>query len=157
MPPTRPTSDLDPASDLTSDLTSDLASDLVVHAARLVRAVRRELELPAGTRVISLLDEYGPLGITQLAAADRCSQPTMSAAVAQLAARGWVVKAPNPDDARGSLITLTDAGRAELARQRRRHGERVADLVTDHPTLTTADLATAVAVLRGVLEKGDPA
>jgi DNA-binding MarR family transcriptional regulator len=135
---------------------TELASDLVVHAARLVRAVRRELELPAGVRVLSLLDEHGPLGVTQLAATDRCSQPTMSAAVTQLVERGWVTKARNPDDARGSVVTLTDAGRAELTGVRRRHGVRVAALVADHPTLTTEDLATAVAVLRGVLEKGNP-
>jgi len=139
-----------------SDPASEPASDLVVYAARLVRAVRRELELPAGTRVISLLDEHGPLGITHLAAADRCSQPTMSALVTQLVERGWVTKTPHPDDARATLVTLTAAGRAELAGVRRRHGERIAALVADHPTLTTEDLATAVAVLRGVLEKGNP-
>ena len=129
----------------------ELASDLVVHAARLVRAVRRELELPAGTRIISLLDEHGPLGITQLAALDRCSQPTMSAAVTQLVERGWVTKAANPDDARSSLVTLSDAGRGELGRIRRRHGERVAALLAAHGTHSTEDLATAVAVLRDVL------
>lgn len=135
---------------------TELASDLVVHAARLVRAVRRELELPAGTRIISLLDEHGPLGITQLADLDRCSQPTMSAAVTQLVESGWVSKAPNPADARGTVVTLSDSGRAELARVRRLHGERVAALVDAHPDLTTEDLATAVAVLRGILQKGTP-
>src|SRR3954447_18398527 len=102
---------------------TELASDLVVHAARLVRAVRRELELPAGTRIISLLDEHGPLGITQLADLARCSQPTMSAAVSQLVEQGWVGKTPNPADARGTVVTLSDAGRDELGRVRRRHGE----------------------------------
>jgi DNA-binding MarR family transcriptional regulator len=132
----------------------ELASDLVVHAARLVRAVRRELEMPAGTRILSLLDEAGPLGITQLADLDRSSQPSMSGAVAQLVAQGWVTKESNPDDARASVVTLTGAGRAELARIRRLHGERVAALVAAHPDITTDDLATAVAVLRAVLEKG---
>jgi DNA-binding MarR family transcriptional regulator len=132
----------------------ELASDLVVHAARLVRAVRRELELPAGTRIISLLDEHGPLGITQLADLDRCSQPTMSAAVAQLVDSGWVSKKRNPDDARSTVVTLSDTGRDELGRVRRRHGEWVAALVARHPDLTTEDLATAVAVLRGVLQEG---
>ena len=135
---------------------TELASDLVTYAARLVRAVRRELELPAGTRIISLLDEHGPLGITQLADLDRCSQPTMSAAVAQLVESGLVTKKPNPDDARGTVVTLSDSGRAELARVRRLHGERVAALVDAHPDLTTQDLATAVAVLRGVLQEGTP-
>lgn len=132
----------------------ELASDLVVHASRLLRAVRRELELPAGTRIISLLEEQGPLSITRLADLDRCSQPTMSALVAQLVEQGLATKTPNPADARGTVITLSDAGRDELGRVRRRHGERVAALVAAHPDLTTEDLATAVAVLRGVLQEG---
>jgi DNA-binding MarR family transcriptional regulator len=139
----------DPRSDV------ELASDLVVYAARLVRSVRRELELPAGTRILSLLDAHGPLGITQLAATDRCSQPTMSAAVGQLVERGWVTKAPNPGDARGTVVTLTDAGRAELGSVRRRHGERVAALVAAHPSHSSEELATAVAVLRDVLTSSD--
>jgi DNA-binding MarR family transcriptional regulator len=126
----------------------------VQHAARLVRAVRRTLELPAATRILSLLDEFGPLSITHLADLDRSSQPTMSGAVAQLVERGWATKQPNPADARASVVTLTDAGRAELARVRRGYGEHVAALVSHHPTLTTEDLATAVAVLRGVLQEG---
>jgi DNA-binding MarR family transcriptional regulator len=131
----------------------DLASDLVTHAARLVRAVRRDLELPAGVRVLSLLDEHGALTITQLAAEDRCSQPTMSAQVSGLVEQGWVQKSPNPDDARSSVITATDEGRAELARVRRRHGERIAALVADHPDLTTEDLAAAVTVLGAILDE----
>jgi DNA-binding MarR family transcriptional regulator len=135
-----------------ADLASDLASDLVVHAARLVRAVRREFDLPAGTRILSLLDEHGPVGITQLAGLDRCSQPTMSAAVAQLAEQGLVTKAPNPADGRGSVVTLTAAGRQQLGHVRRLYGERIAGLLDAHPTHTTEDLATAVAVLRAVLD-----
>src|SRR6476660_9900710 len=104
----------------------ELSSDLVVYAARLVRAVRRAVEQPAGLRVLSLLDEYGALGITQLAAADRSSQPTMSGAVAGLVDRGWVDKQPNPADARGSVVSLTAAGRSELRRIRRLNGEIVA-------------------------------
>ncbi|WP_343906395.1 MarR family winged helix-turn-helix transcriptional regulator [Nocardioides aquiterrae] len=130
---------------------AELASDLVVHAARLVRAVRRELHLPAGIRILSLLDEFGPLGITRLADLDRSSQPSMSGAVTQLVDEGWVSKAPNPDDARASVVTLTDAGRAELTRVRAAFGARVAGIVADHPTITAEDLGTAVAVLRAVL------
>jgi DNA-binding MarR family transcriptional regulator len=129
----------------------ELSSDLVVYAARLVRAVRRALEQPAGIRVLSLLDEYGPLGITQLAAADRSSQPTMSGAVAALVERGWADKQPNPADARGSVVTLTDAGRGELQRIRRMNGELVAARLAAGSTRSTEDLATAVAVLRDVV------
>lgn len=132
----------------------ELSSDLVVYAARLVRAVRRSSELPAGFRVLSLLDEHGPLGITALAAVDRSSQPTMSGAVAGLVRRGWVDKQPNPADARGSVVTLTDSGRQELDRVRRNNGEMVAARLAAHHTHSTEDLATAVAVLRDVLASG---
>ncbi len=130
---------------------AELASDLVVHAARLVRAVRRELELPAGTRILALLPEVGPLGITRLADRDPSSQPTMSGAVAQLVERGWVTKEPNPADARAWVITLTAGGRGELDRVRQRYGEHIAAIVSAHPSITTEDLATAVAVLRALV------
>ena len=107
---------------------------------------------PAGIRVLSLLDEHGALGITALAAADRCSQPTMSGTVSALTAHGWVDKQPNPADARGSVVTLTDLGRSELRRVRVEYGATVADRFTAHPDHTPDDLATAVAVLRDLLD-----
>jgi DNA-binding MarR family transcriptional regulator len=130
-----------------------LASYLVTQAARLVRAVRRELETPAAARILSVLDEVGPVGVTQLAELDRSSQPSMSGAVAELVRAGWVTKALNPDDARSSIVTLTDAGREELLRIRVRHGTRIAQLLAD--THTSDDVATAVAVLRAVLVASD--
>lgn len=138
--------------DRITDADLELASDLVVHAARLVRAVRRMVDLPAAVRLLSILDEHGPLGVSRLAALDRCSQPTMSAAVAAAAERGWVDKQPNPDDARGSVVTLTAAGRDELARIRRTHGEAVAARLAALPHRTPEDVATAVAVLRDLVE-----
>ena len=134
------------------DDRGQLASDLTVYAARLVRLVRRSHTRSAGTRVLSILDETGPLGVSALAQADQCSQPTMTGQVKQLVELGWVAREANPADARGSLIWLTDAGRDELARVR----HAAADLVTerlDHTHHSTADLATAVAVLRAVLDE----
>jgi DNA-binding MarR family transcriptional regulator len=135
----------------TSDVES-LSGDLTVHAARLVRLVRREHAPSAGTRVLSILDELGPLGITALAQVDRCSQPTMTGQVRQLVELGWVTKDPNPADARGSLVALTDAGRDELRRIRRLSAALVSERLARRTDLTTDDLATAVAVLQAVLE-----
>ena len=83
-----------------SSETRELASDLVVYAARLVRDVRRTQQLPASTRILSVIDQHGALGVSQLAAADRSSQPSMSAAVNQLLAQGLVDKKPDPEDGR---------------------------------------------------------
>jgi len=130
----------------------DACSDLVVYAARLTRAVRRRHETTAGLRVLSLLDQHGSLGITALAALDRCSQPTMSAAVAGLVERGWVTKEPHATDRRGSVVGLSDTGRIELARVRRENGETVAARLVDLTDHTAEEVATAVAVLRDLLD-----
>lgn len=132
-----------------------LASDLVVLAARLTRAVRREVEHPAGVRVLSLLDEHGPSGVTALATADRCSQPTMTATVQGLREQGLVDRRPHPTDGRAHVIALTGAGRAELDRIRRANAELV--LARLSPTQHTAEeVATAVAVLRDVVGPTTP-
>jgi DNA-binding MarR family transcriptional regulator len=129
-----------------------LGSELVVQSARLVRAVRRALEQPTGVRALSLLDEQGPSTVTQLAHADRCSQPTMTGTVNALVEHGWARRTPHPDDARSSLVELTDAGREVLARTRRGHGETVAARLARTGRFGPAELATAVAVLREVLD-----
>jgi DNA-binding MarR family transcriptional regulator len=136
-------------------IDSALAADLVTQAARLVRAMRRRHELPAGVRVLSVLDEQGPLTVTQLAAAYSCSQPTMTGLVNQLLEQGWAAKEPHPTDTRAALVTPTATGTAELARVRRINGETVVALLERHPTLTTDELRTAVTVLRALLT--DPA
>ena len=128
-----------------------LGSDLTLYAARLVRLLRRERPQPPGLRVLSILDEAGELGVGQLAALDQCSQPTMTGIVNGLVERDWVVKRPDPSDARGSLVGLTRSGRTVLAEARRVNGTLVADRLSGagvHPD----HLAIAVTVLRSVLE-----
>ncbi len=129
-----------------------LAGDLVTQSARLVRSMRRRFELPAGVRVLSVLDEQGPLTVTQLAAAYSCSQPTMTGLVNQLLEQGWVAKTPHPTDTRAALVAPTRAGAAELARVRRLNGEAIAAQVEQHPTLTAEQLHTAVTVLRALTD-----
>ena len=138
-----------------ADVT-ELASDLVTQAARLVRAMRRRFALPAGIRVLSVLDELGPLTVTQLATAYSCSQPTMTGLVNQLLEQGWAAKEPHPTDTRASLVVATPAGADGLARARRLNGEAIRARLEQHPSLTTEDLHTAVAVLRELLAVPDP-
>lgn len=130
------------------------AGDLVTYAARLVRASRQHIHATpaAGIRVLSLIDEHGPTGVGRLAEYDRTSQPTMSGAVATLVQREWVIKEPDPADARATLITLTDAGRQALSVVRDRSAATVSAAIREHPTLTREDLTTAITVLREVLE-----
>jgi len=127
-----------------------------MYAGRLVRAVSRRAshDVPAATlRLLSQVEELGPITIGHLAQADRCSQPTMSSAVQNLVDKGWAAKRPNPADARSSLVHLTDAGREVLGSTRRKNAEVVALRLAVDPQHDVQDLESAVALLRGLLDQ----
>jgi DNA-binding MarR family transcriptional regulator len=128
------------------------SSELVVYAARLVRAVRRRIGQPAGIRILALLDEFGPQGVTALADIDRSSQPTVSGAVRQLVEQGYVAKDSDPQDARRSVVRLTPEGRQALIGARRDNGAAVAELLARRGR-TADEVAAAVAVLRDVMDE----
>ena len=134
------------------------AGDLAMYAARLVRATRRDAGVSpdAGLRVLSILDEFGPLGVTQLAQIDGCAQPSMSGTVNGLAERGWVIKERHPDDARAALVVPTGAGRAALAAARRRNAEAVAAWLAAAGHQSPEELDVAVGVLRDALHHSYP-
>ena len=138
--------------DVSNQNVHQLSNDLVVLSARLVREIRRNsVDVPAAsTRLMSLLDELGPSTVGTLAQADRCSQPTMTGLVNGLVEKGWVQREPHPDDARSSLVSMTEEGRRTLAAVRRRNAALVAERIeaTGH---SPEELATAVAVLSDLL------
>jgi DNA-binding MarR family transcriptional regulator len=131
---------------------NDATAGIVLLAGKLVRHLRRDAGVPASYRVLATLEDIGPAGISQLAAADGISQPTMSAQVAALVAEGFVAKAPHPSDARAQVLTLTDAGRDHLHAHRARLVDAVRGRLDD---FSDADIATAIAVLKSLTEKGN--
>ncbi len=136
----------------TEDLT-ELGVDVLVAAARLTRFAGRHVTglPPAAMRLLGRLDALGPSRIGDLAKADRCSQPTMSALVQRQEEQGLVRRDPDPDDSRASLISLTPAGRRELDRGRREAGEALARRLGRLDAGDLRRLRDAVPVLRAVL------
>jgi DNA-binding MarR family transcriptional regulator len=131
---------------------------LVMYSARLGRALSRltMADVPAATlRLLSQIDELEPVGISHLARADRCSQPTMSGAVQGLVEKGWVTKTPNPDDARSSLVRLTPEGSAVLRNARRRIGGVIAERLAADPCHDIADVRAAVSLLEHILRTNE--
>lgn len=131
-----------------------VAGDLVTQASRLVRTMRQLHAVPAGARVLSILDQHGPLGVSALAELDRCSQPSMTALVRRLADAGLVDKQQHPDDARAALVSLTPTGHDELDDVRRRNGHAVLARLTPDQRDRLED---AVALLRDVVDHPAPA
>jgi DNA-binding MarR family transcriptional regulator len=105
---------------------------------------------PTFTTLVTLVRINQPGGISQRRLADetRLTPGTVSARVDRLVADGLVVRAPDPADKRGSLVTLTDRGRelfeavvpAHLANQVRLLG-----------SLTPEEQATLAGLLRKLL------
>ena len=58
------------------------------------------------------------------------SQPALSRMVDRLANRGLVAREPDPGDARGVLLSLTEEGRGTQRRIGRRHARSVAALLS---------------------------
>ena len=138
----------------TEDLT-ELAIDLLVVSARFTRVVSRETQsaIPhALWRTLSQLEELGPLRISELAAADRCSQPTATTSVQRLEQRGWVRRAVDPDDSRAVRISVTVAGREQLADQRRTAGEQLAHRMAQLDPADRAALEQGVRALQHLID-----
>jgi DNA-binding MarR family transcriptional regulator len=137
---------------MTTDLTR-LGEDLVVASSRLSRAASRNVNtVPhAAMRVLGRLDELGQARISELAKADRCSQPTMSTLVQRLEEQGLVHRASDPADSRASLISLSDQGLAELRSARRQAGVALADQLRRLPEAEVAKLQEAVAIVHKLL------
>lgn len=144
-------------SNRTVDVTATwetLGAELVSVVARLNRLATHQADLPlpyAQVRLLSLVDERGPSRISDLAAYDSCSQPTMTTQVQRLEAAGLVSRVDDPSDARAVHIFVTDAGCDVLATARTAR----AGVITPHFAALNPEeldtLAAAVPILRRLL------
>ncbi len=134
---------------------TSLSADLLSVVARLNRLAtqRVKLSLPfAQARLLSTIDDQGAARISDLAAFDHCSQPTMTTQVRRLEDAGLVSRVTDPADARAVLISITPKGRETIARVR---ADRAAVVDPYLERLDRADreaLTEAVRVMRSILD-----
>ncbi|MDP9167674.1 MAG: MarR family transcriptional regulator [Actinomycetota bacterium] len=134
---------------------ASLSADLLSVVARLNRLAtqRVKLSLPfAQARLLSTIDDQGAARISDLAAFDHCSQPTMTTQVRRLEDAGLVSRVTDPADARAVLISITPKGRETIARVR---ADRAAVVDPYLERLGRADreaLTEAVRVMRSILD-----
>ncbi|MGI8418196.1 MAG: MarR family winged helix-turn-helix transcriptional regulator [Nakamurella sp.] len=136
--------------------SSDLGADLLAVVARLNRwaTSRAALGVPfAQARLIGMIDLLGPARVSELAAADHCSQPTMTNQLHRLAAAGLVTRTSDPQDARAVLISLTDNGSAALLAARRARGAAIEPYVDSLSAADTRRLSSAVTALRTLMDE----
>ncbi|ORB25012.1 MarR family winged helix-turn-helix transcriptional regulator [Mycolicibacterium parafortuitum] len=109
-------------------MSSTLGSDLLSVVARINRLANQRVRMPvpfAQARLLSTIEDRGEARISDLAALDHCSQPTMTTQVRRLEDAGMVTRAGDPNDARAVLIRITPEGVAALRQARADRGAAV--------------------------------
>ena len=132
----------------------DLAGELRIaigRASRRIRAERGEAGLtdPQFT-VLAWLTKEGPLTPGQLAERERIQPPSMTRTVNSLVELGLVAKAEHPTDGRQVVVSLTDAGVAEVDETRRRRDAWLADRLRQMTPDERALLVDAAELLRRI-------
>lgn len=132
-----------------------LGADLIATAARVVRwAPKDGVELSlAATRVLARLFDAGPLRISDLAARERCSQPTISNHIQRLERAGLVSRGLDTADGRVSVITLTQAGLDELVRIRELIGHNLSANLAKLSEDDLRDLRVGIEAMRKLLSE----
>jgi DNA-binding MarR family transcriptional regulator len=100
----------------------------------LDRELRRDAGIPhTYYQVLAMLSEAPGrcLRMTELAAVAWASPSRMSHAVDRLQEAGWVEREPAPDDKRGQVARLTDAGLAKLTAAAPGHAAAVRSILFD--------------------------
>src|SRR5262245_1602654 len=98
-----------------------------------------------------------PLTLSALARKRRVSLQSMSELVQVLVERGWVARAPDPNDRRQALLHLTAEGRAHYERAQEQTLRRLTPLMAQLSPDELAAVRLALPALRRVLtqEEGD--
>jgi DNA-binding MarR family transcriptional regulator len=106
----------------------ELGAALYGLAAAVVRRMPREISLTA-VATLSALERHGPQRLTQLAALQGVTQPSMSWLVSRLEEEGLAERRDDPTDGRAVLVALTPAGRRYMSARRRHGAERLAAVI----------------------------
>lgn len=127
--------------------------------ALVVGRLNRRLQAATGglshglLSAMAVIAKHGPLRLSDLAQLEAVSAPSMTRTVAELEARGYVVRSPDPVDGRAVLIAAADAGTAAILDARTTRAQLIAELLA---TLDEQDAATIAAALPALERLTDP-
>ncbi|MFL9960653.1 MarR family transcriptional regulator [Paraburkholderia sediminicola] len=106
----------------TADALHALAEDLRVLGVKLRRRLREESHVgdftPSQMQVLALLEREGAATVTSLARAQGMRPQSMGETLSALKAAGFVTGAPDPNDGRQTVLSLTPAFRKKIKASR---------------------------------------
>jgi DNA-binding MarR family transcriptional regulator len=129
----------------------ELAAGLSTGLERVV-GLLRALSQPSGLSLTSVatmaaLERTGPDRLTVLASRAGVTQPAMTQLISRLEDAGLVRREADPADGRVVRVTITDEGRATMARRRAMRAERLAVILAQLSPEHRAALAAALPAL----------
>jgi DNA-binding MarR family transcriptional regulator len=136
----------------------DTARNILEIVPLVMRTVAAELraagELPAPAHFgLLVMLRTQPRTLTELAALQGVSLPTMSNSVTAMVRRGWARRTPPQKDRRVVLIEVTPNGRAALERVGRCAEGHLSEMLTPLDSEARRRLKAGLAVLRKVFAK----
>lgn len=142
--------------------TSDPDERLLETAARLrlgivrtARRMRQEADTglsPTLGAALATIERHGPLTPSDLAELERVQRPTATRIVAGLEREELIVRAPDPSDGRGTLLTVSPRGRDLLRRLRKRKNAYLSKRLRALDPDDVETLERAASVLERMLE-----
>jgi DNA-binding MarR family transcriptional regulator len=103
-------------------------------------------------RLLAALEEFGPASQAELGRSTSIDRSDVVGALNELAEEGLIERAPDPDDRRRNVITITPAGRARLGKLDKVLAEIQEELLAP---LLAADRRRLIELLTRVVERGD--
>jgi DNA-binding MarR family transcriptional regulator len=137
-----------------TDEQTELAARLRLVVGRLNRRIRidgRESIPPLQLSALTTIEQHGPLRLSELARREAVTAPTMSRVLAALDEAGLVIRTPDPHDARGVRIVLSDEGAARLAEVRSHRTALIARRLGRLDDEQRASLTAALPALEALL------
>ncbi len=135
-----------------ADIRHGIAAALEVGAALLVRQLAWGTSLTCRS-VLATLGDDSPVRLTTLAAATGVSQPAMTQLVRRLEREGLVTRLIDPEDARATLVAISDAGSALRAQLHQSLDERLVELLSTLSPEEEAALGLAMRVALPLLQQ----
>lgn len=111
----------------TGDAAIELRENIATFFRRLRSQRNEHMLTPSQLQALGHLERGGPMTAATLAAHEQVTPQSISRTVALLEDSGAIARRTDPADARASLITLTDHGRAVLAADRERRTRWLVD------------------------------
>lgn len=134
------------------------AEGLIIALEEMVRYVRHSATAgglsTAASAALGRLGREGPHRLTDLARAERATQPNMTQLVTRLERAGLVRRVADASDGRGVLVEITDAGEEMFLRRRAERANALEALIDELTVEERQAVQIALPALARAIQEG---